>query len=295
MRGRLCVFGVSVAVAAAVAGCGGSGSTSSSQSGTTPPGTSTSTRASIKPPPSVAAKGAIHFCTDPTLGPPASYVQNGQHLGSDMNIARTIAAEMGVKADITTISFNTVIPSIESGQCDAYIGGMSDTPARAKQVHFTDYAKVGDQILVPKGNPHHVHSLESLSGLTVAVVLGATEGPSLEAVNKQDLGPAGKKPIVVRTFEGGSAANEALLTGQVDATDQSFPALLAYVATSAGRGRFQFALPHQVDTFNWAIASSKTNSALGNAFKEAVDQMYKDGSMRQILTKAGLADTLLQQ
>lgn len=286
--------GISVLVAVVLAGCGGSSkSTASSTSASTTTTLTASTAASVKAPPAIVHKGAIDYCTDPTLGPPASYVKNGQHLGSDMDIARAVAKEMGVTASIRTISFNTVIPSIESGNCDAYIGGMSDTPQRARQVHFTDYSKVGDQILVPKGNPHHIHSLESLSGLTVAVVLGATEGPALQAENKK-LAAAGKKPIVVRTFEGGSAANEALLTGQVDATDQSFPALLAYVATAAGRGRFQFALPHQVDTYHWAIASKKNDVALGNAFQQAISKIYKDGSMRQILTKAGLADTLLR-
>jgi polar amino acid transport system substrate-binding protein len=247
--------------------------------------------ATIAPPAKIKAAGAITFCTDPTLGPPASYMSKGKHLGSDISIAQRIAALMGVKAVVNTISFNTLIPDIQSGNCDAYIGGLSDTAARARKVDFADYANVGDQVIVLKGNPKHIKNEASLSGHTVSVLLGSTEQAALQAESRK-LKRAGKAPITIRVFEQGTAAVQALATGQVDACDQSFPALLALL--KAQPGRFQLALPHEINTYPWAIASSKKDAQLNGDFKLAIRRLYANGTIKTILKKAGLGDTALK-
>ncbi len=100
----------------------------------------------------------IHFCTDPTGGPPGSYVNSsGQHLGSDMDIARRLAVLMGVKADIQTISFPNIVPLLNVGTCDAALDGISDTAARDKIENFANYGQAGEEFLVLKGNPNEHH------------------------------------------------------------------------------------------------------------------------------------------
>jgi polar amino acid transport system substrate-binding protein len=255
------------------------------------PGFSKTGAAPITPPPAIAKAGVLNICTDPTLGPPASYLSGGKHLGSDVEIGEEVAKLMGVKSDVITISAPTLVADIASGQCDTYIGGISDTKPREKQMNFADYANVGDQMLVLKGNPKHIASEDSLSGLTVSVFIGSTEQQQLEALSKK-LQAAGKKPITVRVFEQGTAAVQALAAGQVDAVDQSFPALLSLL--KAQPGRYQLALPHEINTYPWGMVSGKSDTGLNAAFKKAIAYMYKTGSIQAILTKAGLGDTALK-
>jgi polar amino acid transport system substrate-binding protein len=271
-------------------GCGGSSAGPVSSTPSSAAGTGT---AVITAPADIANRGSIAWCTDPTLGPPASYLTPSKdHVGSDMEIARTISELVGVKADIQTISFNTTIPSIQSGKCDAYIGGITNTADRARQVHFTNYAKVGDQLLVSKGNPKGITSVEALSGHSVAVVLGTTEQAHLQQVNAE-LKKQGKAPITIRVFQEGTAANQALQTNQVDAVDQSFPALLAFIRNRPDA--FAFGLPTQVNTAPWAIASRKDATDFNAVLARAVDKMYEDGSMSAVLEKSGLGDTALKR
>ncbi len=93
---------------------------------------------------------------------------------------------------------------------------MNDTAERRKQVDFVDYLKIGQSITVPKGNPKHVTSLASLSGLRVSVESGTTNRDFLIASSKK-LVKQGKKAITIVTFPKDTDSFAALLAGRVDA------------------------------------------------------------------------------
>jgi polar amino acid transport system substrate-binding protein len=81
---------------------------------------------------------------------------------------------MGVKAQFDNTGFDGIIPALLSKKCNAIISGMNDTAQRRKQVGFVDYLRVGQSLMVKKGNPDHINGLVSLSGRTVSVELGTT-------------------------------------------------------------------------------------------------------------------------
>ncbi len=117
----------------------------------------------IQPPPNVKSAGKIVYCTDATYPPEESF-QGSKIVGSDIDIATGVAKLMGLKAEFKNTGFDGIIAALLSKNCDAIISGMNDTPERRKQVDFVDYLKVGQSIMVKKGNPDKISSLESLSG-----------------------------------------------------------------------------------------------------------------------------------
>ena len=92
---------------------------------------------------------------------------------------------MGVKASFQNTGFDGIIPALEGKKCDAIISGMNDTPARRKQVDFTDYLSVGQSFMVKKGNPEHITNIASLAGKTVSVEVGTTNADYLNAQSKK--------------------------------------------------------------------------------------------------------------
>ena len=58
--------------------------------------------------------------------------------GYDVQIAKYIAAEMGMKLEIYAADWEALIPGIQSGTYDAIIAGMSPTAEREEQVDFTN-------------------------------------------------------------------------------------------------------------------------------------------------------------
>ena len=58
--------------------------------------------------------------------------------GYDVQIAKFIAAELGVNLEIYAVEWDSLIAGVQAGTYDGIIAGMSPTQDRAEQVDFTD-------------------------------------------------------------------------------------------------------------------------------------------------------------
>lgn len=58
--------------------------------------------------------------------------------GYDVQIAKYIAAEMGMALEIYAAEWDALVPAVQAGTYDAIIAGMSPTAEREEQVDFTD-------------------------------------------------------------------------------------------------------------------------------------------------------------
>jgi len=63
--------------------------------------------------------------------------ESGELIGFEMDLARKIADDMGLKAEFKLYPWDEVIPALQRGEVDILMGGMSITPGRALQVNFT--------------------------------------------------------------------------------------------------------------------------------------------------------------
>lgn len=240
-------------------------------------------------PASASSGKTIVFCSDTTY-PPMESIVNGKPAGADVDIANAIAKEMGGSAQIKTTGFDVIIPALLHKKCDAIISSMTNTPARAKQVHFTNYITVGAFLMVKKGNPSHVSTLASLSGKSVAVEAATTEGAALAAENKT-LAKQGKKKISIVTYPADTSAAAAILAGKVDAYFADAPPVLYYIKKT--NGKFQTA-GKQIESAPEGIATRK-GDPLGGQFAKAVSKLYANGTMKKILAHWGLSAFALKK
>ena len=58
--------------------------------------------------------------------------------GYDVQIAQYVANKLGLKLEIYSIEWDSLLPALESGTIDAIVAGMSPTAERAKEIDFTD-------------------------------------------------------------------------------------------------------------------------------------------------------------
>jgi polar amino acid transport system substrate-binding protein len=239
--------------------------------------------AAVKPPPGIAGAGRIVFCAD--LGyPPMESLQGSRPIGADIDIGAAIARQMGVRSQFRNVGFDGIIAALLAKKCDAILSGMTDTAQRRKQVNFADYLMVGMSLMVKKGNPRHVTGLPSLAGLRVAVQVGTVEKDALAVENKL-LAKQHRKPIVIKVFNKDADAAAALITGKVDAYFSDDPPVGYYVKRSGGK--FEVAA-NRIQAAPYGIATRK-HDPLGPAVKQAVSQLYANGTMKAILAKWGLS------
>ncbi|HZQ15778.1 MAG TPA: ABC transporter substrate-binding protein [Gaiellaceae bacterium] len=245
--------------------------------------------ASVTPPPAIKSAGKIVFCTDPTY-PPEESLQGSTYVGSDIDIGNAVAAQMGVKASFKNTTFDSIIAALKTKKCDAIISGMNDTAARRKQVDFVDYLKVGQSILVKKGNPEHITKLADLAGKSVSVESGTTNRDFLAAESAK-LTKAGKKAISIKTFPKDTDAAAALKAGRVDAYFGDSPVAVFY----ANRDKSFQVGGAPIAPIPIGIAIRK-GDPLTAATQKAIDAIYASGQMKKIVAKWGMthAVTLLK-
>jgi polar amino acid transport system substrate-binding protein len=277
------------AVLLVAAGCGSSKKSSSPPTTNATTGKTSSGGSSITAPASVKKAGKLVFCSDITYPPEESY-QGTKPVGSDIDIGTDVARRMGVKARFDNTGFDGIIAALNSKKCDLIISGMNDTAARRKQIDFVDYIRVGQAIMVKKGNPEHIKKLPDLAGKSVSVELGTTNKDFLDKTSKT-FRAQGKKAIDVTTFPKDTDAAAALKTGKVDAYFGDAPVVAYYIDKDPS---FSFGI-NPVSPIPVGIGVRRSDTELKTAVKKAIDAMYADGKMKRILARYQMSATALKK
>ena len=105
-------------------------------------------------------------------------------VGSDIDLVNEIAKELGVKAEVSDMSFNTVLASLKEGKSDIAISAISATDERKEQFDFTDnYYNPPQVIVINKKNKDAYTSTDALKDKNV----GAQKGSIQEDVVKTQI------------------------------------------------------------------------------------------------------------
>ena len=100
-----------------------------------------------------AEKKELVVGTNPSFAPfEFTDKKDGKVMGFDIDLINALAKKAGYeKVTIKSIAFDGLIPSLESGNIDVSITGMSITDARKQKVNFTDpYYESGLMAVVKK-------------------------------------------------------------------------------------------------------------------------------------------------
>jgi His/Glu/Gln/Arg/opine family amino acid ABC transporter permease subunit len=126
----------------------------------------------------VRVSGRLRVGIDATY-PPFGSAEGGEFSGFDVDIARAIARELRVKAELVNASFDGVFPALQNGSFDVVISAVTITPERSATMLFSDpYIAAGQQIVV-RGDSA-ISGPDDLQGRTVGVQINTTAQFSME-------------------------------------------------------------------------------------------------------------------
>ncbi|MEO6798241.1 MAG: ABC transporter substrate-binding protein [Candidatus Dormibacter sp.] len=251
----------------------------------TPFAVATPTPSTIVPPTTLVHPGTITFLSDTTYPPQESIdPATQQAVGFDIDIARALAAKMGLSATIVKTDSPQIVGALLAKKGDAVISALSITPDLQRQVAFVAYFQAGQSILVRKGNPAGITGLADLCGKNVAVQVQSPEQNSLDEANGND---CKANHIKVHVYPTDLQAVLTLKQGQVDAALDDSPVAAYFVKQT----------PDQLElagspfkTNPEGIAVDPKNGDLVQAIQKALLAIYQDGSYRLILSKWNLVD-----
>lgn len=97
-------------------------------------------------------------------------------VGVDIEIAKKIAEDLGVKLTIKDMSFDSLLPALNTNDIDMVVSGMVVNEERQKAADFSDpYFQQGQTIIVRKDDFDKYKTVEDLKGKKIGTQLGSSQ------------------------------------------------------------------------------------------------------------------------
>ena len=163
----------------------------------------------------IAKRGVIKVGMD-VFVPWAMKDKKGKLIGFEIDMAKKLAADMGVKVEFVPTKWSGIIPALITGKFDVLIGGMTITTQRNLKINFTRpyyYTEQGLMAHKKKAAGFKVADFNS-PNVTIAARLGSTA-----AVAAKQQFPKAK----LRLFDDEPAAVQELRNGNVHAMVSAQP------------------------------------------------------------------------
>ena len=203
--------------------------------------------------------------------PPYESKEGDKFVGIDVEIAQAIADDLGKKLEICDMEFDSIITSVDKGEADFAMAGLTVTDERKKEVDFTSSYATGVQVVIVKADSAYT-TPDDLKGKKIGVQLGTTG----DAYAADDYGDEN----VIRYSKGADAVI-ALKGGDVDAVIIDNEPAKAFVAENEGLK----ILDTEYVIEDYAIAVKKGNNELLDSINKSREKLTSNGKIDEIIAK----------
>ena len=222
-----------------------------------------------------AVEGVLTMATNAAF-PPYEYIEGGEIVGIDAEIAAAIAEKLGLEVQIEDMEFDAIIEAVKSGKADIGLAGMTVTPDRAEEVNFTASYATGVQVVIVTEDSA-ITSVDDLFAEGASNVIGVQRNTTGDLYTTWDLEDAGLATI--DRYSKGAEAVQALKTGKVDCVVIDNEPAKAFVAEVEGLK----ILDTEYILEEYAGAMNKENAELFEAVNVALEELIADGTVQAII------------
>jgi cystine transport system substrate-binding protein len=221
----------------------------------------------------VKQRGTLRIACEGTYPPFNFRDDKGELTGFDVEIAKAIAARLGVKPEFTTTEWSGILAGLQAGKYDVIVNQVAATPQRRQTFDFSEpYVISYPQLIVRANETRPMATPADLKGKTIGVGQGS---------NFADLAK-GIPGVQVRTYPGAPEYLQDLASGRIDAAIND-SLLIPYLIHKTKLPVKAGAPIGQPETN--AIPFRKGNPKFEQAINHALDAMKADGSYAKISVK----------
>lgn len=184
--------------------------------------------------------------------PPLIFKQGRRYAGIEAELAKGLAAHLGMGLRFIDSSWDDLIPGLLAGKYDIIMSGMTITKQRSVRIAFTDpYLLAGQKCLVRNENKSALPSIGAVQFTTLRV--GAEQGTTGDFLVQQNLKLAKKA-----SFPSSEKGARALMAGAIDIFVCDAPIIWWLAATyeSNGLTTLPFFLTEEYSA--WAVRKDDT-------------------------------------
>lgn len=275
---------------AASSSSGTSTSAGSTGSGTSSAGADAALHALL--PEAIRNSGVVKLATDAEYPPCESLAtDNTTMVGYEPDLWNAMAAKLGVKIEATSITFDSLIPGVQSGRYDMAMECISDNTDREKQVTFVDNAYATGAVYMLATNTTITSDPLTLCGLKTATQQGLDLAETITTTLSPHCTKNGKASIDVQKFPSANAALLALYSGRVDFVLNDYAA--AEALQQAAPKKIRYVTNPLLQKYYNGMIFNKSATQLQQAFLAALKAIIASGQYQQIMSKWKLPDLAL--
>ena len=219
----------------------------------------------------VKQAGVLKIALEGTY-PPFDYRNaEGQLEGFDVDVAKAVAARLGVKPQFVTTEWSGILAGLQAGKFDVIVNQVTITPQRKEALDFSQpYTYSAAQLIQRKDDKRDFKSLDDFKGKKLGVTLGTNYDQMARTV----------PGIEVQTYPGAPEKLRDLAAGRIEATLDDRLMLPYMIKTSnlplrAGAvlngGKQEMAIPFR-----------KGNPKFEKAINDALTSLKQDGTLKKI-------------
>lgn len=248
------------------------------------------------------AEEVVRIATEGGYAPWNFVKPGGQLDGFEIDLAKDLCDRMKAHCEITAHDWDSLIPSLNAGQTDAIIAGMSITAKRQEVIGFSrTYAAPINTFLVGGDSPlgslpgqgKNINLdtdeagaralLKELTPLLKGKVLGVQGSTTASAFAEKYLADV----VEVREYKTVDAHNMDLMSGRIDAVLANAVVLKQSLKEPSMQGAKMVGPTFSNGVFGPGIGVGlrKTDSSLKAKFDEAITSAVKDGTIKKLSEK----------
>ncbi|TVL67951.1 amino acid ABC transporter substrate-binding protein [Brachyspira hyodysenteriae] len=203
---------------------------------------------------------------------PFGYLSNGNIGGFDYDLMNEISKISGSNINFIPMSFEELMPALESKKIDAIIAGMTVTDERKQYLNFSDKYYTSSQAVLVKTDNESIQTEEDLIGKKVGVIKGTVADTMISA----------KEGIDIERFDTGSSIILSLKVGNVDAAIFDKATCDHFVMYDKSiKLADQIKYPEE----DYAIAFRKEENIFLNEVNKALSQIMTNGLYNKLIEK----------
>ncbi|MGV8982051.1 transporter substrate-binding domain-containing protein [Clostridium sp.] len=197
-------------------------------------------------------------------------------VGFDIEIAKEVAKDLGVKLEIKDMKFDGLLAALETGNIDFVAAGMTPTEDRKKNVDFSKtYYTAVQCVVIRSEDDSTIKSLKDLANKKIGVQKGAIqEQLAKEQLSTSEIKPLGKVSDLILSLN----------TKKVDAVIVELPVAQAYVKQNPtlALSKVEFKTKEEGS----AVAVKKGNEDLVGSINTTIDRLIKDKTIDKLVENA---------
>ena len=220
----------------------------------------------------IEASGVLRIGVDPTF-PPFAAADGPDSWGLDIDLARALAAELGLEPQFTYFGYDGLYDALATRQVDVLISALVIAPERTADVAYTDsYFDAGQVLVAPDGSP--VTDKADLDGRTLAVELGALGHVAAQTWQRSQPG------VAVATYGSVDEALAAVAEGAADAALVDGVGGRLYLGEHTDSGLVRLDPPVVPEPYAMAVRIGERT--LHRHLNEALDGLSRSGRLEEI-------------